>query len=88
VPQEHHFAEVLEPDEVDHVGDVGLEVDLRRGEMHSLAQAGEGDGVGVVALLPELTGDRPPAPAPEPTTTDQYVNGHPKRLLLRQQPGF
>ena len=36
VPQENHFAEILEPDEIDNVCDVGLEVDLRRGEVHPL----------------------------------------------------
>src|SRR5215212_3088085 len=72
VSQEHDVVKILELDQVDHVGDVGIEVDLRRGEVHSLAQAGEGEGVGIVSLLPEAPGYGLPAPAPSqppPTRT-------------------
>src|SRR3712207_7763765 len=34
VPQEHDVAQVLELQEIDHVRYVGLEIDLRRSEMH------------------------------------------------------
>ena len=80
--------EILELDEIDHVGDVGFEVDLGRGEVHPFAQACEGDGIDVVPLLSEPAGYSPPTPAPEPTPTDQHVSCHPKDLLLRQRPGF
>jgi hypothetical protein len=60
-----------------------FKVDLGRGEVHSLAQAGEGDGIGIVSFLCESTGDSLPTPAAEPTTTDQHVSGHPKDLLYR-----
>ena len=73
--------EVLELDEVDHVGDVSLEVYFRTREVHPFAQAGEGDGVGVVPLLSQSAGDGLPAPAAEPTTPDQHVRSHPKDLL-------
>jgi len=35
-----------------------------------------------VVLLSEPTGDSLPTPAPEPTTTDQDVDAHPKDLLV------
>ena len=63
-----------------------FKVDLGRGEVHTFAQAGEGDGIGIVSFLSESTGDSLPTPAAEPTTTDQHVSGHPKDLLLRQRP--
>jgi hypothetical protein len=75
--------EIFELDEIDHVGDMGFEVDLGRGEVHPFAQTGEGDGIGIVPLLSELAGDSLPTPAAEPTTSDQHVSGHPKDLLLR-----
>jgi hypothetical protein len=87
VPQEHYIAEILELDEIDHVGDVGVEVDFGACEVHRFAQAGEGDGTGIVPLIPESTDDSLPTPAPEPTTTDQHVRGHPKDLLLRRRSG-
>jgi hypothetical protein len=49
--------------------------------VHPFAQAGEGDGVGVVPLLSESAGDSLPTPAPKPTTTDQHVSCHPQDLL-------
>jgi hypothetical protein len=60
-----------------------FKVDLGRGEVHSFAQAGEDDGIGIVSFLSESTGDSLPTPAAEPTTTDQHVSGHPKDLLYR-----
>jgi hypothetical protein len=88
VPQEHDIVEILEFDEIHNVGDVGFEVYFGVCEVHPFAQTGEGDEIGIVPLLSEPTGDCLPTPAPKPTTTDQDINGHPKRLLLRQQPAF
>jgi hypothetical protein len=45
---------------------VGVQVDLRRGEVRTLAEAS--DGVGVVAVMPQPTRDGLPAPAPQPPT--------------------
>jgi hypothetical protein len=42
VSQEHDLVEVLELDEVHHVGDVSVYVDVGRGEVRPLAEAGEG----------------------------------------------
>lgn len=75
--------EILELYEVNHVGDVSFKVDFGACEVHSFAQAGEGDGIGIVSLLSESTADSLPTLAAEPTTTDQHVSGHPKDLLLR-----
>src|SRR5215203_6495706 len=86
VAEEHDAVEVLELDEVDHVGYVGVEVDFGACEVHPFAQAGEGEGVGVVPLLSESAGYGLPAPAPEPSTTDQHVRSHPKDLLLSELP--
>jgi hypothetical protein len=89
VPQEHDVVvEILELYELDHVGDMGFEVDFGACEVHPFAQAGEGDGIDIVTLLSESTGDSLPTPAPEPTTTDQHVSCHPKALLLRQRPSL
>jgi hypothetical protein len=54
--------------------------------VHPFAQAGERDGIGIVCLIPEPTGDPLPTPAPEPATTDQNVNRHPKDLLFACDP--
>jgi hypothetical protein len=37
VPQEHDIIEILELDEIDHVGDVGLEIDFGTCEVYSFA---------------------------------------------------
>ena len=55
--------EILELDEVHHVGDVSVQVDLGRGEVHALAEPGEGNGVGVVAAISQLAGHGLPTPA-------------------------
>jgi hypothetical protein len=86
VPQEHDSLEILERDEIDHVGYVSFEVDFGACEVHPFAQTGEGSGIGVVSLLPEPRGDSLPTPAPEPTTPDQDINSHPKNVLVRQLP--
>jgi hypothetical protein len=74
--------EVLELDEVDHVGYVGLEVDLGRGEVHSFGEAGEGGGVDVVVLLSQLPGDLLPAPSSQPAAADEHVGRHSQALLV------
>jgi hypothetical protein len=56
--------------------------------VHPFAQTREGDGIDVVPLLSESPGDFLPTPAPQPTSTDQDVDAHPKDLLLRQRPSL
>jgi hypothetical protein len=84
VPNEHDVVEILELDEVHHVGYVGLEVNLGRGEVYSLTEAGEGDGVGVVASISQPTGDGLPTPAAQPSATDLHVSCHLQDLLIDQ----
>ena len=80
--------EILELYDINHVSDMSCKVDFRACEVHSFAQSGEGNRIGIESLLSEPTGDSLPTPAAEPTTTDQHVSGHPKDLLLRQRPRF
>jgi hypothetical protein len=63
VPEEHDLSEVLEFDEVHNVGYVGLQVDFGRGAVDPFAEPGEGDGVGVVALVSEVAGYGFPTPS-------------------------
>jgi len=77
--------EILELDEIHHVGDMSFEIDFGACEVYPFAQTGEGGRIGIVPLLSEPTGDSLSTPAPKPTTTDQDVDGHPKVLLVRQQ---
>ena len=50
--------------------------------MHPLAEAGEGCGVDVVAVISQPTGDGLPTLAPEPSATDQHVSCHLQDLLV------
>jgi hypothetical protein len=81
VPEEHDVAEVFELDDVCYVGNVGVEVHLGSGEVHALAQTREGNGVDIMSLRSESTGDSLPTPATEPSATDQYMMGHPEDPL-------
>ncbi len=45
--------EILELYEINHVGDMSFKVDFGACEVHSFAQASEGDGIGIVSLLSE-----------------------------------
>jgi hypothetical protein len=49
---------------------VGIQVDLRTREVRSLTEAGEGDGVSIVTVIPKPPGNRLPAPSSKPGTTD------------------
>src|SRR5215216_755226 len=82
VPKEHHVVEVLELYELHHIGYVSIQVDLGRGKVNPLAEAGEGGGIGVVAFVPQLPGDLLPAPSSQPTATDQHVSCHLQNLLV------
>src|SRR3712207_4905685 len=82
VPQEHDVAQVLELQQIDHVRYVGLEIDLRRSEMHPLAETGKGERVGVVSGISQPPGDGLPAPSPQPSVADQHVSCHQKYLLI------
>jgi len=63
VPEERDIMEILELDEVHHVGDVSVQGDFGGGEVHALAESSEGDGVGVVTVVSQSTGDGLPTPA-------------------------
>jgi hypothetical protein len=76
VPDEHQVVEVLELDQVHHVAYVGVEVDLGAGQVRPLAQTGERDGVGVVAVVAELAGHGLPRPAAEPGAWNQDEGRH------------
>jgi hypothetical protein len=82
VPEENYVVEVLVLYKVHHVGDVGFEVDLGRGEVHPLAQASEGSGIGVVAVFSQPAGDLLPALAPQPAAAHQHVSPHSQNLLV------
>jgi hypothetical protein len=59
-----------------HVGDVRLQRDAAREQVRALAQAGEGDGVGVVAGADQRVLHRPPVPRAAPGAVHEQVVGH------------
>ena len=69
MPEEHDVVEILELYEVNRVGDMRSEVDFGACEVHPLAKPGEGDGVGVVAVISQATGDPLPTLASQPSAT-------------------
>src|SRR3712207_2638761 len=87
VPEEKDVAEVLELDDVNDVGYVSLQVHFGASEVRPFAETGEGEGVGVVALVSELAGYWFPTPAPQPGAPDQHVRSHPKDLPWRALSG-
>jgi hypothetical protein len=50
--RQDYVAQVLVAQEVDHVGDVDIEVGIGTGQVSALAQAGQADRVHVVAVSP------------------------------------
>jgi hypothetical protein len=60
---EHEVIEVLPSNDVDHVGDVGIEGDHAAHEMRTLAEAGECRREYLVTLFLQDVGDAPIAPA-------------------------
>ena len=63
VAGEHHVVQVLEQDQVHHVVDVGLQIDVGAVEVHALAEAGEGGAVDRVAVVGEEFAGALPFPA-------------------------
>src|SRR5919202_3256016 len=63
---------------------MSFKVDFGACQVHSFAQAGEGDGVHIVAVISQPAGDSLPTPAPQPSTTDQHVSCHMQDLLIDQ----
>jgi hypothetical protein len=59
-----------------HVGDVRLQRDAAREQVRALAQAGEGDGVRVVAGADQRVLHRPPVPRAAPGAVHEQVVGH------------
>jgi hypothetical protein len=72
VPGQHDVLQAFVFDQVDDVGDVGVEIDGGRQEMDALAEAGERRGVDLVAALFEPVGHPPPAPAAVPGAVHQH----------------
>src|SRR5436309_4724971 len=81
VPDQHDVTETLVLDEIHDVGNVGLEVDLRAGQVRPFAQAGERDRIYIMPPVPQLTGNALPAPAPQPEPRNQNKRGHAKVLF-------
>jgi hypothetical protein len=50
--------QLLVPEQVHDIGDVGVEIQLQPGEMHALAEAGERHRVDAAPHLRELKGDQ------------------------------
>ena len=76
VADQDDVVQVLSLDQVDDVGDVGVQVDLGRGLVGAVPQPGERHRVDLVALAAELVGDRLPGPTAEPGPWDENVGGH------------
>ncbi len=71
----HHQAHVLEVfpfEDVDDIGDVGVEVDVLAHEMRALADARQRRREHLVTLLLQEIGDAPPAPAAMPGPVHQH----------------
>jgi len=73
--------EVLEPQQVREVGDVGGQPDVRRQGATPLALAGQRRGVDVVAGGLEASPDVAPAPAAVHGAVHEYEGRHGVRLL-------
>jgi hypothetical protein len=52
VPDEDYVAQALVAQEVDHVGDVDIEVGIGTGQVNAFPEAGQADRVHVVAVSP------------------------------------
>jgi hypothetical protein len=76
VPDEHHVAEVLPPEQVHDVGDVGVEVDARPQQVRPLPQPGQRRGVHLVTGGAQEPGDLLVAPAAVAASVDEHVRRH------------
>jgi hypothetical protein len=76
VAHHHGIVKVLELQQVHHVGDVGVEVDLRAGQVGAVAETGEADWIGVVPGRTQHRRDTLPRPCAEPGTGDQNEGRH------------
>jgi hypothetical protein len=73
VAGEHDIVEILEEDEVDHIHDVGLEVDVGAVEVHPFAEAGERDTVDRVTVVGQEPAGLLPFPCAGGGTVDDHV---------------
>jgi hypothetical protein len=76
VADQHHVVQVLEAQQVDHVGDVDLEIGVGPGQVGALTQPGQAQRVHVVAMCAQRGGDRAPGPCSEPEPGHQYECRH------------
>jgi hypothetical protein len=73
---EHDIIQILPLDQVDDVGDMGVEIDRRTAKVRPLAQSSEGDGINVVAPRSQRSCDLRPAPPTHPGTADENKRRH------------
>jgi hypothetical protein len=71
VADEQGALEVFVFEQVQHVGGVQFEVDVRAEQVVALAQAGEGGGVDQLAARAQIGGDAAPKPAAGPCAVDE-----------------
>ncbi|GAA5190729.1 hypothetical protein GCM10023322_46570 [Rugosimonospora acidiphila] len=68
--------QVLVAQEVDHVGDVDVEVGVRARQVGAFTQAGQAQRVHLVAEPTQSGGDRTPGPRAEPESGNEYECCH------------
>jgi hypothetical protein len=91
VADQDDLGQVLVPQQVHQVGDVRVEVGLRRGQVDALGEAGVAQRVDVVAVRPQRVRDGLPGPRAQPETGNQYVCRHGNDASLntgQDPPGF
>jgi hypothetical protein len=71
VADQHDVRQFLVFEDIDDVGDVGVEVDARVHEMRTLAESGQGRREDLMAGLAQRLRVGPPAPAADPGAMDQ-----------------
>ena len=64
--------QILPFEQVDDVGDVGVEVDVVAEQVRAVADAGQRGGVDLVTAGLQQVGHPPPAPAAVPGAVDQH----------------
>ena len=69
---QHDVLQALELDHINHVGDVGVQIDSGCQKMDALAEAGERWRKHLVPALLQAIGDPPPAPAAMPGAVHQH----------------
>jgi len=71
VADEHNVRQLLIQDHIDHIGDVGCQIDLRRSEVASLSEPCQRGPVGIISAVLERVGDWLPIPSPAPGAMHQ-----------------